>query len=307
MRPGAVALVGPTASGKSALALELARRTGAWIVSCDSMQVYRGLDVGTAKPPPAVRREVPHRLVDCCTLPDRFSAARWAREAGAAIREAHEAGRPALVVGGTGLYLRALTEGLSAPPPEDAAVRAALRARLAGEGIEALHAELARVDAALAARLAPRDTQRILRALGVFHTTGKPLSAWWREGKAAPRMACRIFVLDPGREALRAAIAARHREMLAGGWWDEAAWLASLGLPGDHPALRAVGYRQLLAHLAGACTRAEAEERALVATLRYAKRQRTWFRHQVAAEARGPREAILSGLERALDELAATC
>ena len=307
MRPSVVALVGPTASGKSALALTLARKTGAWIISCDSMQVYRGLDIGTAKPSLKVRREVPHRLIDCCTLPDRFSAARWAQKAEAAIHEAQEHGAPALIVGGTGLYLRALTEGLSPIPPEDPEVRAWLRKRLAEEGIQALHAELARVDAALAARLAPRDTQRILRALGVFHTTGKPLSQWWREGKTAPRIACRVFVLDPGREALRAAIAQRHRAMLARGWWEEVAWLASLALPADHPAMRAVGYRQMLAHLAGTCSRAEAEEKALVATWRYAKRQRTWFRHQVQAEAWGPKEAIADKLIKALHAACEAC
>jgi tRNA dimethylallyltransferase len=194
----AVALMGPTGAGKSTLALALARETGATIICCDSMQVYRGLDIGTAKPSREERDTVPHALVDCCTLPDVFSAARWAASARAVIEGENAAGRTPLIVGGTGLYLRALIEPLADIPPEAPQVRARLQARLDAGGVEALHAELARVDEITARRLHPADTQRIMRALAVHASTGRPLSAWLRRAGANPaaspaRCSCSIF------------------------------------------------------------------------------------------------------------------
>jgi tRNA dimethylallyltransferase len=276
----AVALMGATGTGKSALALALAESAGTPIVCCDSMQVYRGLDIGTAKPSPTEQSRVPHTLIDCCTLPDAFSAARWATLAGEVIRGENEAGRVPLIAGGTGLYLKALTEGLAEIPPEKPEVRQALLQRLHDEGIASLHAELARVDAPTAARLAHADMQRILRALAVYHSSGRSLSAWHGESAMPPQTEIPVFVLQVEREALRLRIARRFEAMLAAGWLDEVRWLDGLGLPATHPAMRAVGYRQLLAHVRGECGLEDATNAGITATRRYAKRQQTWFAHQ---------------------------
>lgn len=276
----AVALMGATATGKSALALPLAATAGACIICCDSMQVYHGLDIGTAKPGPAEQARVPHALIDCCKLPDAFSAARWATCAARIIRSENAAGRVPLIVGGTGLYLKALTEGLADIPPEKPEVRAVLLQRLHGEGAAALHAELERVDAPTAARLAHADTQRILRALSVYHSSGRPLSAWHRESPEMPQTEIPVFVLRMEREELRLRIARRFEAMLDAGWLDEVRWLEGLELDVTHPAMRAVGYRQLLAHVRGECGLEDATNAGITATRRYAKRQETWFANQ---------------------------
>ncbi len=278
----AAALTGPTGSGKSALAMALAKKAGTSILCCDSMQVYRGLDIGTAKPSREDRKAVAHAMVDCCTLPDTFSAARWAEGASAWIRRENAAGRIPLIVGGTGLYLRALVQGLADIPPERQDVRRRLQQRLEDEGIAALHAELARVDAVTAARLHATDTQRILRALGIHESTGRPLSAWLKDDRklTAPAIRCPVFVLGTPRDVLRGKLEKRFHAMLDAGWLDEVRRLDSLQLPDCHPAMRAVGYRQLLMHLQGICPLAEAIRTGVIATWRYAKRQRTWFAHQ---------------------------
>jgi len=278
--------MGATGSGKSALALPLAEAAGAAIVCCDSMQVYRKLDIGTAKAGADEQARVPHFMLDCCELfdgnerPDAFSAARWAAEAAQVIRQENDAGRVPLIVGGTGLYLKALTEGLADIPAVLPGVRDALEARLNLEGVQAMHAELMQVDAATASRLPATDTQRIMRALSVYHSSGRALSAWISEAPVAPSSEIPVFVLDVPREVLRSRIAKRFEAMLEAGWLDEVRWLAGLHLPDTHPAIRAVGYRQLMAHLKGECDLAQAVTDGITATRHYAKRQVTWFAHQ---------------------------
>ncbi|RMH39701.1 MAG: tRNA (adenosine(37)-N6)-dimethylallyltransferase MiaA, partial [Gammaproteobacteria bacterium] len=268
---------------------------------CDSMQVYQGLDIGTAKPDADERRQTPHFLLDCVRLPDTCSAARWARLARDVIRAENRAGRTPLIVGGTGLYLRALIEGLAEIPPEDAAVRERLAREAREAGTPALHARLAELDPETATRLARGDTQRILRALGVCETTGRPFSEWLRQSRASMQpVHCPVFVLDPPRDVLRERISRRFHAMMAAGWLDEVRWLASLGLPEAHPAMRAVGYRQLLAHLHGECSLEEAVSRGITATRRYAKRQRTWFLHQTPDAVRGEAETLALRIRRAL-------
>jgi len=280
-RVHAVALMGATGVGKSALALDLTGHTANAIISCDSMQVYRGLDIGTAKPSREERDRVRHYLIDCADIHEVYSAARWAAEARQVIRTENAAGRIPLVCGGTGLYLKALMHGLADIPPEDAEVRVRLAAELAASGVQAMHARLAEVDAVTASRLHATDTQRILRALAVFHTTGRPLSAWQAGGNAGEPVDCPVFVLELPRDILRDRLDTRFRAMIEAGWLDEVRWLAAQGLADTHPAMRAVGYRQLLAVVRGEVTLAEGIRAGITATRRYAKRQQTWFRGQV--------------------------
>lgn len=296
----AVAVMGATSTGKSALAMRLAILSGGGIVCCDSMQVYRGLDIGTAKPTAEERQRVPHAMVDCCTLPDQYSAARWAREARDAIREFNTAGHTPLIVGGTGLYLRALLEGFSEIPTEDAGVRETLFAEQQEHGTPFMHALLAEVDPGLAAQLKPNDTQRILRALAVQRTTGIPLSAWQQGEASTEEIDCPVFVLELPRELLRERLATRFEAMLDAGWLDEVRWLAGLKLPETHPAMRAVGYRQLLDHLQGRLSLDEAVRDGITATRRYAKRQQTWFAHQTPAAVRGGAEELELRITEAL-------
>jgi len=279
--------MGATASGKSALAMSLAQTSGRTIICCDSMQVYQGLDIGTAKASLNEQARVPHAMLDCCILPDAFSAARWAALAAETIRRENDAGSLPLIVGGTGLYLRALIQGLADIPEEDSGIRDGLMLRLETEGVESLHAELSRVDAVTAARLAARDTQRIIRALAVFHSSGRALSAWIADGNQAPACEIPVFVLDVPRALLREQIAGRFAAMLDAGWLEEVRWLAGFELPDTHPALRAVGYRQLMAHVRGECDLQQVVHDGITATRRYAKRQQTWFTHQTAQAVHG--------------------
>lgn len=276
----AIALMGATGTGKSALAMQLAKDSGGGIISCDSMQVYQGLGIGTAKPDAIEQKAVPHFLIDGVALPHIYSAAQWAKDAANIIRQENEAGRTPLIVGGTGLYLRALLEGFSDIPPEDKGVRRHLEEKLAKYGVQAMHRSLEICDAATAARLSPNDTQRIMRALAVFETTGRPLSEWVESQPKQLAVDCPVFVLDADRDVLRARLSERFHAMMAEGWIDEVRWLAGLNLPDAHPAVRAVGYRQLLKHVRGECTLEEAISEGITATRRYAKRQATWFRHQ---------------------------
>ena len=297
----AVALMGATGVGKSALALDLAEARGTAIVSCDSMQVYRGLDIGTAKPSPAERARVVHHLIDCADIHEVYSAARWAADARAVIRAENAAGRVPLICGGTGLYLKALLSGLADIPPEDADVRRELAAELAAVGVAAMHARLVAVDAATASRLHATDTQRILRALGVYRTTGRPLSVWHAEQAPGEGEAvdCPVFVLELPRHALRRRLAERFAAMLDAGWLAEVRWLADQQLPDTHPAMRAVGYRQLLDVVRGAMTLEEGMREGITATRRYAKRQDTWFRGQVDGM-HGDAEALIPHITEAL-------
>lgn len=277
-----IAVLGPTAAGKSALALELARAHGGEIVSCDSLQVYRGLDVGSAKPTPAERRLVPHHLLDVADPGQDFSAAEYAQRARAAVRDVAARGRLPIVVGGTGLYLRALLLGLFEGPSRDLALRRRFEALAGRHGDARLHRLLRRVDPEAAARIPAPDRVRVVRALEVYFLTGRPLSGHHRAAPDALQ-GFRILnlVLDPGAPALRPRVEARTREMFDGGLLEEVRGLLAAGLSPEARPLRAIGYRQAVAVLQGRLDRTEAEAATVTATLQYAKRQRTWFRHQL--------------------------
>ena len=295
----AVALAGPTASGKSALALALAARFPVEIVSVDSAQVYRGLDIGTAKPPPEVRARVPHHLVDVCDPAEPYSAARFREDALRAIRAIRARGRIPLLVGGTMLYFRALEQGLAPLPGADPAVRAELEAEARRRGWPALHAELARVDPEAARRIHPNDPQRIQRALEVHRLTGRPLTELQRAGARRRRLRLHKAALMPlGRERLRARIAERFDRMLAEGLVEEVARLrARSDLHPGLPAIKAVGYRQVWRHLAGELSYGEMRAQAIMATRQLAKRQLTWLRADGALRwFRGEPEAVLPAL-----------
>jgi tRNA dimethylallyltransferase len=275
-----VAIVGPTASGKSALALSLARAVPAEIVSCDSLQVYRGLDIGSAKPTPAERREIPHHLIDVVDPDQDFSAADYARLARAALLEISARGRLPIVVGGTGLYLRALLRGLFAGPSRNPRLRERLQKVAARRGDAALHRLLARVDPEAAARIEVRDRVRVIRALEVWRASGRPLTTHHRGG-TEPLAGYRwlAFGLAPSREELRAAVEARTRAMFAAGLVEEVRGLLAR-YPATLRALAAIGYRQAAAVVRGEWTVDQAQRDMVKSTMRYAKRQRTWFRHQ---------------------------
>ena len=278
--PGArvIGIAGPTASGKSALALAAARRWPVEIISVDSAQVYTGLDIGTAKPSAAERAEVPHHLLDLLDPRQAYSAAQFVADARRLIGQIHQRGRIALLVGGTMLYFKALIDGLDAMPPAQAEVRAALDARAARLGWPALHAELAAVDPATAARLPPGDAQRIQRALEVWQISGRPISQF--HGQAAtPGLALPLLALLPQDRAwLHQRIAQRFDAMLAQGLVDEVRGLRARGdLHPGLPALRCVGYRQAWAAL-DAGDLAPLREQGIAATRQLAKRQLTWLR-----------------------------
>jgi tRNA dimethylallyltransferase len=278
--PRLIAIVGPTASGKSALALALAERTPAEIVSCDSEQVDRGLDVGSAKATPAERARVPHHLLDLVPPDGDFSAAEYARLARSAIDAVTARGRLPLVVGGTGLYFRALFRGLFEGPPRDEALRARLQALAERHGDARLHRLLRRSDPAAASRIAPRDRVRIVRALEVRLRTGRPISEHHRtSGRPLEGYGALFLGLDPGRERLREAVAARTRRMLEAGLIEEVRGLLGRHGPSLRP-LRAVGYRQAADVLAGRLPADRLEAEIVKETLRFAKRQRTWFRKE---------------------------
>jgi len=290
--PSVLCLMGPTATGKTDLAVALAERWPVEIVSVDSALVYREMDIGTAKPGPEVLARAPHRLIDLVDPAESYSAACFVRDAVAAIREIRAAGRVPLLVGGTGLYFKALQEGLSELPPADADFRAAFEARRRREGLEALHAELARVDPDTAARIRPGDPQRIQRALEVHALTGTPMSALLRRRRPALDARFVNLVLTAERSWLRERIALRFERMLAAGFLEEVARLRARGdLRPEMPSMRAVGYRQAWRYLAGETDFDRFRQEAVHATRRYAKRQATWFRHQVEGmrlDARAP-------------------
>ena len=276
----AYALLGPTASGKSSLALELAERVALEIVSMDSAQVYRELDLGTAKPGAAQRARVPHHLIDIVDPEGSYSTGRWRADAIGAVAEILARGKTPLIVGGTMLYYRALIGGLDALPQADAEVRAAIGAEAAERGWPALHAELERIDPRSAHRIAPGDTQRIQRALEVWCLTGRPLSALQGLTRAGLPFTLKGFALVPAdREALARRIAERFDAMLAAGLVDELRGLRSRhALTAGMPSMRTVGYRQVWQHLEGEITQAQMREQAVAATRQLAKRQLTWLR-----------------------------
>lgn len=284
--PLVICLMGPTAAGKTALAIELARRVPLGVISVDSAMVYRRMNIGTGKPAPGLLAEIPHRLIDIREPWERYSAGEFVRDARAAIAEVLSIGRVPLLVGGTMLYFRSLWQGLSALPGGDSDLRAAIDRRAADVGWPALHAELARVDPLSAERLQPTDRQRIQRALEVWQITGVPLSA--QQGRASPPgdlRFLRIAVVPDDRQLLHDRIKARLGEMLLQGFVGEVEGLMQLpGMRADFPAMRAVGYRQLWGMLTGDCGLAEAERRALAATRQLAKRQLTWLRHEACEQ-----------------------
>ncbi|HEX6204094.1 MAG TPA: tRNA (adenosine(37)-N6)-dimethylallyltransferase MiaA [Thermoanaerobaculia bacterium] len=299
--PPVLAIVGPTAAGKSELGMRVAGATGGEIVNADALQVYRGLDVGTAKPTPEERRRVRHHLLDLLEPEERFSAGEFARLGRAAIAEIRSRGRLPIVVGGSGFYLQALFEGLSPLPPADAALRRELARRAAAEGPAALHRELAAVDPATAGRLAPADVQRVVRALEVTTTTGKPLSAWIAERPAGeePLAAVRVGLTLP-RALLYDRIAARVAGMLARGWVEEVRGLLDRGVDAEAPAFQAIGYRQLVRFVRGEQGLEEAVEETVRATRRFAKRQLTWFRNEPEVRWFDPRQ-LSAGISEVLE------
>ncbi|MBR0659949.1 tRNA (adenosine(37)-N6)-dimethylallyltransferase MiaA [Neoroseomonas oryzicola] len=285
-QPRALLVAGPTASGKSALALAIAERVGGTVINADSMQVYRELRIITARPTPEEEARVPHRLYGVRPAAEAASVAWWRGAALAEMEAARAAGRLPILCGGTGMYFASLTQGLSDIPPIPAEAREEARRLLAAEGPAALHARLAAVDPKTAARLRPSDSQRIARAFEVWRGTGRGLAAWQAGGGTGPapwRFAA--ILIDPPREALRAAIAARWEAMLAGGAIEEVRALVAQGLDPALPAMRAHGVPEIAAHLAGRMTLAEASRRAILNTGQYTKRQATWFRHHELADA----------------------
>ncbi|EHR70359.1 tRNA isopentenyltransferase MiaA [Burkholderiales bacterium JOSHI_001] len=273
-----LALAGPTASGKSALALSLAARWPLEIISVDSALVYRGMDIGTAKPSPAERAAVPHHLIDLLEPTQAYSAARFVVDTQRLAGEVRARGRVPLLVGGTMLYLKALMEGLNAMPTADPALRAELDAQAAAQGWPAMHAELARVDPATAARLPPNDAQRIQRALEVWRASGVPLSQWHAQARS-PGAAVTLVALEPASRAwLHERIALRFHAMLAAGFVDEVKGLRARGdLQPALPSMRCVGYRQAWEAL-DTGELAALPERGIAATRQLAKRQLTWLR-----------------------------
>jgi tRNA dimethylallyltransferase len=282
-RPQAVLLLGPTACGKSALAMALARRTPLEIVSLDSAQVYRGLDIGSAKPSREERERVPHHLLDLRDPGEAYSVAQWREDAVAAIDGIHARGRLALVAGGTMMYARVLLRGIARLPAADAAVRARIERDAARLGWPTLHARLAAVDPETAGRLAPNDRQRIQRALEVHELAGRPLSALLGGERAAGRY--RVIALMPAdRSELHRCIERRFDAMLAAGFLDEVRALRVRGdLVASLPALRAVGYRQAWEYLECGTPFAQFREQAIAATRQLARRQLTWLRSMADA------------------------
>jgi len=281
-----IVIGGPTASGKSALALALAERVNGTVINADSMQVYRELPILTAQPDAAAQARAPHLLYGALGIEELCSAGRWLAMARAAIAETRAAGRLPIVVGGSGLYLRSLIRGLAEIPAVPDAVRDATRARLAEIGALAFHGELAAKDPEMAARLRPTDSQRLARAAEVLAATGRSLAEWQRDS-APPPVAediCSILVAPP-RDALYADCDGRFAAMLAAGALEEARAVAARSeLDDSLPALKALGLRELMAHLAGGLSREAAIAAAQMATRRYAKRQMTWFRGQFLAK-----------------------
>lgn len=276
-----IAVMGPTAVGKSAVAMALAERLGGELISVDSAQVYRGMNIGTAKPDAEQRARIPHHLIDLRDPAEPYSAAEFARDAAACVAAIQQRGARPILVGGTGLYFEALTEGLSPLPPADPAIREALEAERERIGAAAQHQQLARIDPGAAERLHPNDAQRVQRALEVHARTGRTLSEWQRQPREPTlRQPVQTLVLEPpGRAWLHQRIAERFDAMLAAGLVGETWQLFRRGdLDPGYPAIRSVGYRQVWSYLAGESTYSAMRTAGVQATRGYAKRQLTWLR-----------------------------
>lgn len=275
-----IAILGPTASGKSALALATAARLPAEIVACDALMVYRGFDVGTNKPTPAERARVPHHLLDVCQYDEQMQAARYSELALAAVHAIHARGRTPILVVGTYLYYRALVYGLG-PLPEGSQT---LREELVGKGAEWIAAECARVDPASYAEANGKNLPRMVRAVEVFILTGKPASELRRaHGFTTPRLAVDAYVLAPERAALHARINARVRQMWESGWRDEVLRLLDAGVPREARAMQAVGYRDVAEWIVAGGSEAELLERIAAQTRQYARRQSSFFKQETSA------------------------
>jgi tRNA dimethylallyltransferase len=300
--PSVVLIAGPTASGKSALALALAAKLNGAIVNADSMQVYRDLRIITARPTPEEEARVPHLLYGHVDAGENYSVGRWCRDVGHALAEIGRQGRVPILVGGTGLYFKALTSGLAAVPPIPAEIRSDVRARLQSEGAAALHAELARLDPVTAQRLMVNDRSRICRALEVVLATGRSLSDWHKEGMPAlvdPARAAKLF-LTCERKELVARIEARFAAMLDAGALEEVMELSQRKLDPLLPAMKAHGVPWLIRHLNGEISLDEAAAGAVMDTRRYAKRQLTWFRNQMKDWPMAAAEEAQNAVERQL-------
>lgn len=300
--PGIIAIVGPTASGKSSLGLALAEALGGEIVNADALQVYRGFDIGTAKPTLDERLRVPHHLIDILDPGERYSAGEFARRARAAISEIAGRGRTAILVGGSGLYLRALWSGIAPLPPVNQVVRGELLGRLERDGLASLYSQLAVLDPATASRLGAGDTQRILRALEVALATGETLTSWIaRQPFGSEPLSMRKIGLTLPRGLLYDAIAARVAAMVDAGWLDEVRALLARGVDRGSPAFQAIGYRDWLGFLDGEAGLEATQQKVVTLTRRFAKRQETWFRRETGVEwwdARASAACLMSLLQR---------
>jgi len=278
--PPLLVIAGPTGSGKSRLALEVAEAFDGEIVSADAFAVYRGLDIGTDKPPPDWRRRVPHHLIDVADPVERFSAGRFAEEAIAAIQSIRSRRKLPIVAGGTHFYIRALVLGLFPEPPHDPLVRSRLEEEWSQDS-SAVFARLHDVDPVSAERIGPRDRQRILRALEVFEAGAKPLSRYWEDHERHPRFRALLAVPDRERPDLYARIDCRVETMFSSGFEAEVRGLMAAGVPRTAHAFKAIGYREILGHLDGRWDLEQAERRTKIASRHLAKRQLTWLRHSV--------------------------
>ena len=276
-----VVILGPTASGKSALAIQLARRLNGEVLVCDSTQVYRHFDIGTAKVPLAEQEGIAHHLVDLVEPDELFTAGEYRRQALMVLTEVSQRGKLPILTAGTGLYLRALLEGLADAPERSEELRARLRAKAQLHGADYLHRTLARLDPEIARRIAPRDTQKVIRAIEMRILAGKPVGEIHRAGRnSLEGYHVQKIGLSPPRAALYARIDARTVAMLSGGWLDEVRRLSSSGIPPDAKPFQFIGYPELLAHLAGRLTMEAAIKKIQLATRQFAKRQLTWFRKE---------------------------
>ena len=300
------AIVGPTATGKSLLALEVAERLEAEIVTVDSAQIFRGLDIGTAKPTAEEQQRISHHLIDVVQPDEQWTAAQFTQSADEAIANIRSRGRVPMLVGGTGLWMRALVHGIFEAPDIDPEIRHRVRTALAERGSAVLHRELAEIDPVAAARIQPNDPQRIGRALEVYRQTGVPISTFQAQhGFREARYHLVGIALDVPRDELWIRVAMRARRMYAGGLLDEARAALERGISRNSPGLRTIGYRDAVRVVTGEMSQEEAEERTIIDTRRYAKRQRNWFNHEPAVRWVAPdtsaRQAHESFLLRAKD------